>query len=132
MGWTGRGVAEAYGGVGTFLALVVVLEEAGRSLLPGPFFSTMGLAVPALLEAGTERQKEAVLGRIASGDARATLAFSEPVGGWDPAGREGGSVPLLDRGAPERPVDRSPGEKGHDSPLVLGSLRERESAGRHP
>jgi alkylation response protein AidB-like acyl-CoA dehydrogenase len=86
MGWTGLGIPEAYGGVGTFLDLVVVLEEAGRTLLPGPFFSTMGLAVPALLEAGTERQKQTVLGRIASGDARATLAFSEPAGRWDAEG----------------------------------------------
>src|SRR5262245_62943596 len=83
MGWTGLGIPEEYGGVGTFLDLVVVLEEAGRALLPGPFFSTMGLAVPALLEAGTETQKKAVLGAIASGAARATLAFTEPSGRWD-------------------------------------------------
>jgi alkylation response protein AidB-like acyl-CoA dehydrogenase len=53
LGWTALGIPEQYGGVGTFLDLVVVLEEAGRALLPGPFFATMGLAVPALLEAGT-------------------------------------------------------------------------------
>ena len=86
VGWTGLGIPEAYGGVGTFLDLVIVLEEAGRALLPAPFLSTMGLAVPALLEAGTERQKETVLGRIASGGARATLAFSEPAGRWDAEG----------------------------------------------
>src|SRR6202022_3210077 len=86
LGWTALGIPEDYGGVGAFLDLVVVLEEAGRALLPGPFLSTMGLAVPALLEAGTERQKETVLGRIASGGARATLAFSEPAGRWDAEG----------------------------------------------
>ena len=86
LGWTALGIPEAYGGVGTFLDLVVVLEEAGRALLPGPFFSTMGLAVPALLEAGTKEQKERALTRIASGDARATLAFSEPAGRWDAEG----------------------------------------------
>src|SRR3984893_7685063 len=83
MGWTGLGVPEAYGGVGTFLDLVVVLEEAGRGLLPGPFFSTMGLAVPALLEAGSESQKQSALSRIAAGEARATLAYTEPSGKWD-------------------------------------------------
>jgi alkylation response protein AidB-like acyl-CoA dehydrogenase len=86
VGWTGLGIPEAYGGVGTFLDLIVVLEEAGRALLPGPFFSTMGLAVPAVLEAGSDGQKETVLGRIAAGDARATLAFSEPAGRWDAEG----------------------------------------------
>jgi alkylation response protein AidB-like acyl-CoA dehydrogenase len=86
LGWTALGIPEQYGGVGTFLDLVVVLEEAGRSLLPGPFFSTMGLAVPVLLEAGTEPQKKQVLGAIAQGAARATLAFTEPTGRWDADG----------------------------------------------
>jgi alkylation response protein AidB-like acyl-CoA dehydrogenase len=83
LGWTALGIPEQYGGVGTFLDLVVVLEEAGRALLPGPFFSTMGLAVPVLLEAGTETQKKEALGAVAQGSARATLAFTEPAGRWD-------------------------------------------------
>jgi alkylation response protein AidB-like acyl-CoA dehydrogenase len=85
LGWTALGIPEQYGGVGTFLDLVVVLEEAGRALLPGPFFATMSLAVPALIEAGSEAQKKEALGAIASGDARATLALTEPSGRWDPA-----------------------------------------------
>ena len=36
LGWTALGIPEAYGGAGTFLDLVVVLEECGRALLPGP------------------------------------------------------------------------------------------------
>jgi alkylation response protein AidB-like acyl-CoA dehydrogenase len=83
LGWTALGIPEQYGGVGTFLDLVVVLEEAGRALLPGPFFSTMGLAVPVLIEAGTEAQKKEALDAIAAGEARATLAFTEPSGRWD-------------------------------------------------
>ena len=83
LGWTALGIPEQYGGVGTFLDLIVVLEEAGRALLPGPFFSTMGLAVPALIELGTEAQKQKVLGAIAEGSARATLALTEPSGRWD-------------------------------------------------
>ena len=93
LGWTALGIPEQYGGVGTFLDLVVVLEEAGRSLLPGPFFSTMGLAVPALIEAGTEAQKKKVLSQIAEGSARATLALTEPSGRWDAAGIRLGAQP---------------------------------------
>jgi alkylation response protein AidB-like acyl-CoA dehydrogenase len=88
LGWTGLGIPEEYGGVGTFLDLVVVLEEAGRALLPGPFFTTMGLGVPALLEAGTEAQKKDVLAKVANGEARVTLAMTEPSGRWDSAGVE--------------------------------------------
>jgi alkylation response protein AidB-like acyl-CoA dehydrogenase len=86
LGWTGLGIPEEYGGAGTFLDLVVVLEEAGRVLLPGPFFSTMGLGVPALLEAGSEAQRREALPRIAQGEARATLAMTEPAGRWDAGG----------------------------------------------
>lgn len=83
LGWTALGIPEQYGGVGTFLDLIVVVEEAGRALLPGPFFSTMGLAVPVLIEAGTEAQKKETLSAIAEGSARATLALTEPSGRWD-------------------------------------------------
>jgi alkylation response protein AidB-like acyl-CoA dehydrogenase len=86
LGWTALGVPEQYGGVGTFLDLIVVLEEAGRALLPGPFFSTMGLAVPTLIEAGTEAQKKEVLSAIAEGSARATVALTEASGRWDAEG----------------------------------------------
>src|SRR5438874_1933277 len=86
LGWTALGIPEQYGGIGGFLDLTVVLEEAGRNLLPGPFFSTMGLAVPALIEAGTEAQKKEALGAIVSGEATATLALTESSGRWDAAG----------------------------------------------
>jgi alkylation response protein AidB-like acyl-CoA dehydrogenase len=86
LGWTALGIPEEYGGVGGFLDLVVVLEEAGRALLPGPFFATMGLGVPALLEAGTAAQRQHALSKIAAGEARATLALTEPSGRWDADG----------------------------------------------
>src|SRR6266581_5617516 len=86
LGWTALGIPEEYGGVGSFLDLVVVLEESGRALLPGPFFATMGLAVPATLEAGSGAQKLTALGAIAHGDARATLALTEPSARWDASG----------------------------------------------
>ncbi|GAC1654677.1 MAG: acyl-CoA dehydrogenase family protein [Candidatus Dormibacteraceae bacterium] len=85
-GWTALGIPEEYGGFGTFLDLIVVLEETGRVLLPGPYFETMAMAVPALLEAGSEAQKKEVLTAIAAGEARATLAFTEPSGRWDAEG----------------------------------------------
>jgi alkylation response protein AidB-like acyl-CoA dehydrogenase len=86
LGWTALGIPEEYGGVGSFLDLVVVLEEAGRALLPGPFFATMGLGVPAVLEAGTAAQRQHALSKIAAGEARATLALTEPSGRWDADG----------------------------------------------
>src|SRR3972149_7019445 len=42
-GWTGLIVPEAYGGVGmTYLDLVILVEEFGRALVPGPFIPNCG------------------------------------------------------------------------------------------
>ena len=80
-------IPEAYGGQGySFVELVVVLEEMGRSLLCAPYFASVCLAANAILNAGTEEQKSALLPGIASGETIATLAFTEPSGKWDAAG----------------------------------------------
>jgi alkylation response protein AidB-like acyl-CoA dehydrogenase len=85
MGWTGLGIPERLGGAGSFLDLVVILEETGRTLLPGPYFSTMGLALPVLLETSGGAAEE-TMAEIAAGRARATLALTEPSGRWDAEG----------------------------------------------
>ena len=78
-GWTGLIFADEHGGMGLgFVDLVVLMEEMGRSVVPGPFFSTVLLGGLAIREAGTEAQKKTWLPRISSGEARATLAWMEP------------------------------------------------------
>ena len=78
-GWTGLIFPDEHGGMGLgFVDLVVLMEEMGRSVVPGPFFSTVLLGGLAIREAGTDAQKKAWLPKISSGDARATLAWMEP------------------------------------------------------
>src|SRR5215813_13991427 len=78
-GWLGLIAPEEYGGMALGIVdLVVLLEEMGRAVVPGPFFSTVLLGGLALLEAGTEAQKKAWLPKICAGEARATLAWMEP------------------------------------------------------
>ena len=85
MGWTAMCIPEAYGGLEMeILDLAVVLEEMGRAVLPGPFFSAVLLAAEALKEAGTNTQKEHYLAGIAAGEIKGTLALYEPDGGADP------------------------------------------------
>ena len=80
-------IPEEYGGQGfSWVELGIVLEEQGRALLCAPYFSTVVLAANAILNAGTEDQKAALLPGIASGETIATLAFTEPSGKWDAAG----------------------------------------------
>ncbi|MDI6858268.1 MAG: acyl-CoA dehydrogenase [Dehalococcoidia bacterium] len=86
-GWHGLIVPPELGGSGmTFLDLVILTEEFGRALVPGPFLSTqVGGAVP-LLDFGTDAQKKEYLPKIASGESIWTLAASEPEGRFDAEG----------------------------------------------
>ncbi len=82
-------IPEAYGGQGFgFIELGIVLEEMGRALLCAPFFASTVLAATAIMNAGTDAQKRALLPPIADGDCIATLAFNEPNGRWDATGIE--------------------------------------------
>jgi len=84
LGWQGLTFPEECGGVGmSFLDLVVLLEEMGRALVPGPFVPTVVLAGQPILAAGTEEQKQEFLPRIASGDMLMTLALTEASGGLE-------------------------------------------------
>ncbi len=85
-GWQGLLIPEEYDGSGFgFLDLVVLLEEFGRALVPGPFISTQQATI-ALLEGGSAEQKKQYLPRIASGEATGTLAITEPSARWDAEG----------------------------------------------
>ncbi len=87
MGWMGLILPEEYGGSGlSFVELVVVLEQMGRALLPGAYFSSVLLAGLALLEAGSDEQKNQWLVPLAQGKLKATLALTEPDGRWVAAG----------------------------------------------
>jgi alkylation response protein AidB-like acyl-CoA dehydrogenase len=86
LGWMGLAFPEQYDGMGmTFLDLAVLLEETGRAVLPGPFFSSVVEAGFAVLEAGSEEQKKEILSRIATGEAIATLAVTEPSASYEPS-----------------------------------------------
>jgi alkylation response protein AidB-like acyl-CoA dehydrogenase len=87
LGWMGLVLPEQYNGMGMgFMDLVILLQEMGRNILPGPFFSTVVLGSLPILNAGTEEQKKEFLPRIAAGDMILTLAFIEPSARYDAAG----------------------------------------------
>jgi len=86
-GWLGLIYPEEYGGTGLgFVDLTVLMEEMGRCVMPGPFVSTVLLGGLAILEAGSLAQKKEWLPRIATGEAKAALAWTEPNARWDAAG----------------------------------------------
>jgi len=79
LGWMGIAFPEEYGGIGgDFLDLITLIEEMGYKAVPGPFFSTVVLGGFAILEAGTEAQKQEFLAKIAGGELVMTMALTEP------------------------------------------------------
>jgi alkylation response protein AidB-like acyl-CoA dehydrogenase len=85
LGWLGIPFPEQYGGPNfSFQDMAILLEEMGRSLFPGPFFSTVVLCGQAILEAGTDNQKADFMTKIASGKLVMALAFTEPSASYKP------------------------------------------------
>jgi alkylation response protein AidB-like acyl-CoA dehydrogenase len=86
-GWLGLVYPEEHGGSGLgFVDLIVLMEEMGRASMPGPFLSTVMLGGLAILEAGSAAQKKEWLPRVAGGQAKLALAWTEPSARWDAAG----------------------------------------------
>lgn len=87
MGWPGIALPEQHGGLGLgWLELAILLEEAGRVLLPAPFLASIGLAAPAILVAGNPAQRAALLPDIAAGTTVATLCLTGETGQPAPEG----------------------------------------------
>jgi alkylation response protein AidB-like acyl-CoA dehydrogenase len=68
-----------------FLDLMVLIEEFGRSIVPGPF-ATSTVATLGILEAASDAQKQAWLPGIATGEQIWTLAHTEPSARFDADG----------------------------------------------
>lgn len=76
LGWLGLHVDEEYGGSGFGLPeLVVVVEELGRAVAPGPFVPTV-IASAAIAKAGTPEQKSRLLPGLIDGTVTAGIGLN--------------------------------------------------------
>ncbi|MBU8916823.1 acyl-CoA dehydrogenase family protein [Neobacillus sp. 114] len=86
LGFMGINISETYGGLGLgALSLVPILEEMGRSVVPGPYPETVAFAVPLLEAYGSAEQKEKYLPEIAAGKRKFSLALLEESGELSPS-----------------------------------------------
>ena len=84
MGLHGLAIPEEYGGSGFGLPeLVIVAEEMGRSLVPSPYFASIGLAAQFLVASGDDSACRRWLPGIADGSLTATVAVCDKDGSWD-------------------------------------------------
>jgi len=82
LGWLGLALPEAHGGSGLgMVETAIVLEEMGRAAYPGPYWPT-ALAGLLLARAGSEAQQARWLPAIATGGARAAVAFVDADVDW--------------------------------------------------
>jgi alkylation response protein AidB-like acyl-CoA dehydrogenase len=101
LGWLGITYPQAYGGTGGgFLDLYPIYEEMGRFLVPSPHLDTVAVAGEAILDAGTDTQRQRVLPAIADGSCIISTAILECDGSYGPEGvactaqRSGGAYVL--------------------------------------
>ncbi len=79
LGWLGLHVPEEYGGSGFGLPeLIVVTEELGRAVTPGPFVPTV-IASAVLAAAGSDELKARLLPGLADGTVTGTVALAGDV-----------------------------------------------------
>jgi alkylation response protein AidB-like acyl-CoA dehydrogenase len=84
LGWLGIVVPEQYGGAGLgWSDLAIVMEEAGRGLLPEPLVGSVLLATTAVLLGGSDAQKQAHLPPLVAGERLAALAYQEASSRYD-------------------------------------------------
>ena len=96
MNLLGLTIPGEYGGVGDFLDLIVVLEEMGRVCFISPFFSTVVLGASAIVEAGSDEQKQKYLPGIAEGKTIVTLALTEESAKYTPDAIQAKATPQGD------------------------------------
>ncbi len=87
LGITGAIIPEQYGGAGmNFFDAFIILEAAGRCTAPAPLLGTMVMAPLALLEAGSDEQKEHYLPQLANGQCKVGIAITELINRREDAG----------------------------------------------
>ena len=87
LGWTALFVPEEFGGGtlsgGAVADAVIVAEEMGRLVSPGPF-GPVSVVAAAVARSGSDEQRAKILPDLASGRSIATWALAEPGGRWEP------------------------------------------------
>ena len=81
MGWTGAAIPEKWGGAELgHVGLCAIAEELGRVVAPIPFASAVYVFAEAIMTAGSDAQRDALLPRVVSGEVIGCLASSEGKG----------------------------------------------------
>lgn len=79
LGWLMVPFSEEQGGFGgSAVDLIVVMEEFGKGMVVEPFIATAVMAGGLIAEAGSDKQKKALLEPLMDGELQLAFAFTEP------------------------------------------------------
>ena len=133
LGWLGLALPEADGGSsGDATDLVVLAEEMGRALVPGPFFSSSVLCGQVLARCARPFQRQTLLGGICRGELIAAMVGAFPghgpvtavrAGGWSVLDGRVGFVPYAGAADCFLVVPTS-GSGGHGAPMFVNATSQ--------
>jgi alkylation response protein AidB-like acyl-CoA dehydrogenase len=84
LGWLALPIEEAYGGLGAgAIATGILMEAFGRGLVAEPYLATVVIGAGLVAQCGSERQKQAMLPKVADGSLFLALAHSERAARFD-------------------------------------------------
>jgi alkylation response protein AidB-like acyl-CoA dehydrogenase len=132
LGWLGVAIPEQHGGLGLGrLELCVLAEELGRAVAPIPFSSTVYFFTEAVMLAGSDGQKGALLPKVAAGELIGCFAISEGPGApaassvqakFDGATLNGVKIPVTDGDCADYAIVVA--KEGSGVSLVLVDLKQ--------
>src|SRR5271165_4353984 len=134
MGLLGAPFSEEDGGFGGGpVETMIVMEEFGKALALEPYLQTVVLCGALIRQGASEKQREELIGKIASGDLRLSFAHSEKQSGYDlsdvglSARKDGGAFVL--NGEKTLVGQGDSAEKLIVSARLAGARRDREGVG---
>ncbi|MDY6829425.1 MAG: acyl-CoA dehydrogenase family protein [Pseudomonadota bacterium] len=83
LGWLGIALPEEFGGYGGgAVETMLVMEPFGSAMVLEPYLSTVVLGANAVLFAGSDEQKKALLSQVVAGELMLSLAYAEQGSGY--------------------------------------------------
>lgn len=78
LGWLAISIPEEHGGIGLgAVETMILMEEFGKGLVAEPYMATVVLGAGAIINGGSDDQKNAILPQVAEGNLKMALGFAE-------------------------------------------------------
>jgi len=78
LGWLALSIPEDHGGIGLGpIETMILMEEFGKGLVAEPYMATVVLGAGAIVNGGSEEQKNSILPQVAEGSLKMALGFAE-------------------------------------------------------